>query len=194
MPPTIQTARLLLRPLEESHRREFLRVREISWPLHQPWFPTPDPSQTPDDLFTELLARQQVGLAERSEYRFVAHLPNGQAAALVTVSQIVRRAAWSCFTSWSVSADVHRQGYGTEAVGGLLDFAFAPEPTGLGLHRVQAAVIPSNARSIRVAEKNVMAREGLMRKYLRIAGQWQDHILFAKLADEHIPTAVIHPL
>ena len=85
-----------------------------------------------------------------------------------------------------MNAELAGQGYCTEAVAGALDYAFAPQPAGVGLHRVQAAIIPHNIASIRVAEKNGFVREGLCRRYLQIAGAWQDHALFAKLADEHV--------
>jgi ribosomal-protein-alanine N-acetyltransferase len=62
---------------------------------------------------------------------------------------------------------------------------FAFDDHGLGLHRVQAGVMPQNGRSIRVLEKNGFRREGLAERYLRIAGRWEDHLLFALTAEEH---------
>ena len=54
----------------------------------------------------------------------------------------------------------------------------------LHLHRVEAACIPGNERSIRVLEKAGFQREGLLRSYLRINGIWQDHHLFALIAGD----------
>ena len=53
------------------------------------------------------------------------------------------------------------------------------------LHRIEAACIPRNARSIRVLEKAGFTREGLLRSYLCINGTWQDHFIYALIADEH---------
>ena len=72
-----------------------------------------------------------------------------------------------------------------EAMRAMLDIAFAPEPEGLGLHRVQANIIPENAASLRVAEKLRMRREGMALRYLHIGGAWRDHIMFAITAEEH---------
>jgi [ribosomal protein S5]-alanine N-acetyltransferase len=44
--------------------------------------------------------------------------------------------------------------------------------------------MPNNAPSQRVLEKAGYRREGLARRYLCIAGAWQDHVLFAVTADE----------
>ena len=61
-----------------------------------------------------------------------------------------------------------------------LDLAFGE----LGLHRVQAATLPHNAASQRVLTNNGFALIGVAPRYLRIAGRWQDHLLFQRLADD----------
>ena len=54
-----------------------------------------------------------------------------------------------------------------------------------GLHRVQPAVMPRNAASQRVVEKAGFRHEGLAVRYLRIAGAWEDHDLYAITVEEH---------
>jgi ribosomal-protein-alanine N-acetyltransferase len=54
---------------------------------------------------------------------------------------------------------------------------------GLGLHRVEAGTLLSNTRSQAVLERNGFVRFGLAPRYLPIAGEWQDHLLFQRLAD-----------
>lgn len=58
--------------------------------------------------------------------------------------------------------------------------------TELGLHRVQAATLLNNAGSQRVLEKNGFERIGVARRYLRIAGKWQDHVLFQRIAEDSV--------
>jgi ribosomal-protein-alanine N-acetyltransferase len=67
-----------------------------------------------------------------------------------------------------------------EAVNLVIPYAFDR----LGLHRIEAACIPDNRRSIRVLEKARFTREGLLRSYLRINGSWQDHYLYALVASD----------
>ena len=76
------------------------------------------------------------------------------------------------------------QGYMVEAARLVVDYAF----TAQRLHRIEAACIPGNERSIRVLEKAGFKREGLLRSYLRINGVWQDHHLYALIAGD--PTGV----
>ena len=53
-----------------------------------------------------------------------------------------------------------------------------------GLHRIEAACLPSNEPSKNLLIKMGFRQEGIARRYLQINGEWQDHVLFALLADE----------
>ena len=144
------------------------------------------PGQTLDDLFRTNLAKAIQGQQDGGECRLVAYLADGRMAATVNLFRISRGAFHCAYAGWPVNAEVAGQGLCTEAVAAALDYAFAPAPMGLALHRVQANIIPDNVASVRVAEKNGFRAEGLGLKYLLIAGQWQDHRFYAKLTDEHV--------
>ena len=89
---------------------------------------------------------------------------------------------------WRVMREFTGRGFGTEAVRGMFDLAFALPPQGLGLHRVQANVMPSNLPSLSLAKRAGFRREGFAPRMLCIAGRWEDHIMHAKLAEEHAAT------
>ena len=137
------------------------------------------------DVFDRTLEAARRGQAAGTQCRLVATLHDGTLAGIVSLSEIVRGVFQNAYAGWRVSADLIRQGLGSEGVNGLLDLAFAPPPVGIGLHRVQANIIPTNLASLRVAEKCGLRREGLAPRYLKIAGQWQDHVLTAKTVEEH---------
>ena len=67
-----------------------------------------------------------------------------------------------------------------DAIRALVPFVFST----LGLHRIEAACLPSNDASKSLLMKIGFRQEGLARRYLQISGDWQDHLLFALLADE----------
>ena len=54
----------------------------------------------------------------------------------------------------------------------------------LALHRVMANYLPRNVRSERLLSVLGFEREGLARRYLQIAGVWEDHVLTAKIAPD----------
>ncbi|MDQ3601552.1 MAG: GNAT family N-acetyltransferase, partial [Actinomycetota bacterium] len=52
------------------------------------------------------------------------------------------------------------------------------------LHRVEATVRPENAASLRVLAKLGFRDEGLLVRYLEVAGSWRDHRCLALTREE----------
>ena len=75
------------------------------------------------------------------------------------------------------------KGLMTDAVVTLVRHAFDR----MGFHRVEAACLPTNTASRRVLTKAGFTAEGTARKYLKINGDWQDHLLFAIIDGDPIP-------
>jgi [ribosomal protein S5]-alanine N-acetyltransferase len=98
----------------------------------------------------------------------------------LTVSNIVRGPFQSANLGYSVGEQYNGQGIGTRAVELARDWAFGEA----GLHRLEAGTLVHNRASQRVLEKNGFERIGTARRYLFIAGEWSDHVLFQRLADD----------
>lgn len=75
------------------------------------------------------------------------------------------------------------KGLMTDAVITLVRHAFDR----MGFHRIEAACLPTNSASRRVLTKAGFSAEGTARKYLKINGDWQDHLLFAIVDGDPIP-------
>ncbi|MSR36463.1 MAG: N-acetyltransferase [Gemmatimonadetes bacterium] len=146
----VRTERLVLRPLSVGDRDEYLRMHEASQEHFRPWLTTLNDPGTPTGRFERELARVQSEHPAGTGLRWVA-LFDGEMAAVVALSQIFCGSFQNAYAGWRVGVDHIGLGVATEAVRALLDLALAPEPTGLGLHRVQANVIPQNVASRRVA-------------------------------------------
>lgn len=202
-PLTVRTARLAVRPLVRADREEWVRVTTLSAPLVGPWNPTPsgDPGARFDravpvgpDLANSLPAHslpefadsefRNAGLAERRDLRLAGFLEGGTIACLLSLTEIVRGPFQNAYAGWSVNADLAGQGFATEGVDAMLRIAFAEPPRGLGLHRVQANILPRNEASVRLARRCGFRLEGLGRAYLKIAGAWEDHGMWAIVAEE----------
>jgi ribosomal-protein-alanine N-acetyltransferase len=180
-----ETERMLLRPLTSSDRAEFIRVHRISEEYFRPWLP--ERCDSIEDLFGREL--QKVARTE-VHVRWTGEASDGRLVGFFNLGEIVRGVFQNAYASWAVSVEFAGQGYATEGVRALLDLAFS-ERGGVGLHRVQANMIPENEPSIRVAERAGMRREGMARRYLKIAGEWRDHLMYAKTAEEHTPTYLL---
>jgi ribosomal-protein-alanine N-acetyltransferase len=183
---TAATERLVLRPLQEDDRLEFERVLRVSRDAWGPWTPAHDPSLSDAEIFRREILRATHGARAGTHLRLAAFTADGALAGLFALNEIVRGVFQSAYASWQVAADLVGRGYGTEGVSGLLALAFRDAPTGLGLHRVQANVMPANAASLRIAEKAGFRREGLARAYLKIAGAWEDHVMLATTREEWV--------
>ncbi len=92
----------------------------------------------------------------------------------LTLCNVRRGVTQACTLGYWVGAPYARQGYMTAAVRAVVPFVF----DSLELHRLEAACLLANAASIRLLEKTGFTREGVARRYLRINGAWQDHLLY----------------
>jgi [ribosomal protein S5]-alanine N-acetyltransferase len=92
----------------------------------------------------------------------------------ITLNGIVRGAFQSCSVGYWVSQSVSGRGLATAALREIIGVAFGE----LGLHRMQAETLLDNVASQRVLERNGFGRIGMAPSYLKIAGRWQDMILY----------------
>jgi ribosomal-protein-alanine N-acetyltransferase len=118
-------------------------------------------------------------LAAGRRYPFVIML-DGRIVGEANLSNVVRGAWHSTNLGYWVSERVGGQGIASRAIGLVCEHAFQRA----GLHRVEAGTLVDNVRSQRVLTKNGFREIGLARSYLRIAGHWQDHLLYERLADD----------
>ncbi len=174
---TIKTERLVLVSLDReltSMVRDFrMRNREF----HAPWTPLRNHLYFDERSIRKQLHLEEQYAGQKQHIRF-AILPPSQDTMLgsVNLNNIVFGAFQSCHLGYSLDEQAQGNGYMREALAAAVDFAFST----LKLHRVEANIMPRNDASIRVVEKLGFEREGYMRKYLRIHGNWEDHLQFVK--------------
>ncbi len=81
-----------------------------------------------------------------------------------------------------IGAPYVRKGHARAAVRRVLAYAFGP----LRLHRVEAAIRPDNEASRALLSSVGFTPEGLARQYLKIRGQWCDHLKYAILSGDRL--------
>jgi ribosomal-protein-alanine N-acetyltransferase len=119
--------------------------------------------------------REDVGYA-----LFIFAASTGNLVGGLTLCNVRRGVTQSCTLGYWVGAKYAKQGYMTAAVRAVIPFVFDQ----LELHRLEAACLPTNQASIKLLERTGFKREGLARRYLRINGVWQDHLLYALLESD----------
>ncbi|HEY8721005.1 GNAT family protein [Pengzhenrongella sp.] len=103
---------------------------------------------------------------------------DGDLVGRITLNGIVRGPFQSCSVGYWVGETDNGRGVATAAVRDIVRVAFEE----LGLHRLQAETMLHNVRSQRVLERAGFTRYGIAPAYLKIAGTWQDHILWQTLS------------
>ena len=181
------TPRLVLRVPRTGDVAEIRRVMRANLEHLKPWNPSPPAGEDPTSIteVSKTVLRHRRDWKRGSGYVFMVAERDAPAIFIgkVALSGIMRGAMYGAYLGYWMAADLQGRGLATEALTAVLDFAFGVA----GLHRVQAAIMPRNDRSLRVIEKLAFRREGYAVRYLQIAGQWEDHILFARTREEHVP-------
>lgn len=174
-PGVVTTERLLIRPLSEADRGEFLRVLRASRSHLCPWFPTNAEGESDEAYFERQAARAADSDQDGSAWRRAAFLADGTLAGVVNVNRIERGLDWQGDACWWVSAELAGRGLGRELVAAAVDHAFADLPVGLGLGRLHAGIHPANEASRRLAERLGFRIDPSRTSRLLVDGSWQTH-------------------
>ena len=180
-PPALEGERVWLRVPRDGDHGEWAALRGESRAFLEPW----EPRWMEDEL-------SRAGWRRRMR-RYREDIEAGSAIAWlifenrrrrlvggITLGNIRYGVSQSAQIGYWTGERHAGKGYMQDAVAAVLAHAFGT----MRLHRVEAACIPGNVRSIRVLEKTGFEREGLLRSYLRINGTWQDHYIYARIAGE----------
>ncbi|MCZ1266518.1 GNAT family N-acetyltransferase [Paenibacillus tundrae] len=118
---------------------------------------------------------------EGTGYQFgIFTIDDGILIGQVSLNNVVQGGANYADMGYFIHPDYQGGGRMTAAVKLAVSYAFRT----LKLNRVQAAILLSNTGSKRVLEKNGFQAEGIARKYLKINGEYQDHQIYAVLAED----------
>jgi len=173
----------ILRLPRYSDFNQWHKLRIESRRFLEPW----EPSWRHDEL-TEGAYRARV-VRGKQEYNSGQAIPlfifkkDGLLLGGLTIGYIRRGAAQSCMIGYWMGERHSGQGHMFAALEMVIPYIFS----GLELHRIEAACIPDNERSMRLLEKAGFQREGYLRGYLKINGQWRDHVMFSRLATDTGP-------
>ncbi len=184
--PALEGEKVFLRVPFAGDYREWAALRGESRSFLERWEPRWSPDELERSAWRHRIGRYREDYAQGTAIAFfIFERGSGKLSGGITLGNIRHGVSQSGHIGYWIGERYAGRGMMTDAVKVLARFSFDT----LRLHRIEAACIPDNARSIRVLEKAGFRREGLLRSYLRINGLWQDHYLYARIADD-IPGAV----
>ena len=178
-PPTrLDAQRVYLRPGRRGDWRHWIRLREQSRDFLTPWEPTWPPDALSRSLFLRRLARQADDWRRDQGYAFLIFRRSDDVlVGGIGLTNIRRGVAQSATVGYWLGQGFTGQGFMTEALSCVVSFAFRQ----LNLHRIEASCLPNNESSKAVLMRVGFSEEGYARGFLRINGQWCDHLQFAVL-------------
>ncbi len=165
MPDFLQWAKL------RSESRDFLAQWEPTWAA----------DEFTKGAFRRRIKRYHKNARQDTAYAFFVFRRDDDALlGGCTLSNVHRGVSQTCSLGYWMGERFVRRGYMFDAVSALFPFVFST----LGLHRIEAACLPVNTPSRNLLLKAGFCEEGRARAFLKINGEWQDHLLFALLAGE----------
>jgi ribosomal-protein-alanine N-acetyltransferase len=183
MTKELRGSTVVVRPVAPGDAPGLLNLYLANREFFEPWWPERPPDfytlERQRDLIEREIAERRLGVREVFTIRNL----DGDVVGRMALNDLIRGVFQSGHLGYDVGREHNGRGYATEAVRLVVGYGFRE----LGLHRVQAATMIENARSQRVLEKAGFRREGVALRYLRIAGAWQDHVIFAVTVEEWPP-------
>ena len=176
---------MLLRPLTTADWDAWREVRLRCRDWLEPWEPASEVGAS-DPLRDREAFRSRCGAWDRQRhfdaaYGFGMFLhTNGRLAGEVSLGSVQRGPFQSAYIGYWVDAALAGQGLTPEGVAAVIRYGFDT----LGLHRLEAAIVPRNLASRRVAEKLELREEGTSLRFLQIQGVYEDHIRYAITREE----------
>lgn len=174
MKSILHSERLILKLLDEKDAELVLTYLLRNREFLQPWEPERFEEFYTLDTQRQLLAKEAEQHRSGELHRlwiFRKEQPE-RVIGSVALSNLVYGVFQSCNLGYRLDAEEMNRGYMTEAIRLMIDYAFK----GLGLHRIEANIMPRNEASLQVVRKLGFYEEGRAIKYLKINGIWEDHI------------------
>ena len=182
MQKVYETKRLLLLPADQSLAKMVVDYYCRNRNFFEPFDPQREADFFTADYQRRLLLQDEENRERGVGFRFylVRREEPDQIIGMVALNNVVWGSFCSCFLGYKLDKDWLRRGLMSEAVNECVRIAFEE----LGLHRIEANIMPRNTASLGVVRRCGFAEEGLARKYLKINGVWEDHLHMVKLNED----------
>ena len=174
--------KVILRHPKWADYADWVELRRSNKEFLSPWEPLWDDNHLTRPSYRSRLTRFKKMVTHDEGYPFhIFQETDKKIIGACNITHIERGISQSAKLGYWVGQQYARQGYARASVRAASRFCFDE----LGLHRIEAAVRPDNKPSILLLESQGFQREGLARGYLKIDGQWHDHIIYARLSSDH---------
>ena len=152
-------------------------LRRVNLEYLRPWEPQVSEAGLNRAAYRGRLSRLKKLVQQERAYPFYIFREDTLVGAC-NLTHIERGTAQSAKLGYWIGESFTGRGFARASVQAASEFCFS----GLGLHRIEAAVQCENSASIKVLKASGYSFEGTARGFLKINGAWRDHDIYAKLS------------
>ena len=177
-----QGKNVFLRPPEYKDWQEWSHLRKENMSYLKPWEPTWNIHELERSHFVKRVRFfEKLSINDEAYSFLIFEKPNLQLIGEININNVQRGVVQSCSIGYWISENKMGLGLMSEAISLIKEFSFDE----LELHRIEAACLEKNQRSLNTLKKNHFNIEGVAKKYLKINGKWQDHVLLSCINEKH---------
>jgi ribosomal-protein-alanine N-acetyltransferase len=175
------TERLALKAINRNYAKELLNYHLVNKNHLRAWEVFREDSFYTLNVQEDRIDKMVNKMYENSSLHLLIFYKNTNAlVGQCNFTNILREPFQACHLGFSLSAYAEGKGLMQEALNTAIDFVFKT----YGLHRIMANFRPENDRSEVLLKKLGFEVEGKARSYLKINGEWADHILTSKINED----------
>ena len=170
--------RIFLRPPKRRDALKWQKLRMASKSFLVPWEPAWNASSCSRRSFIRYFKNSNYLANMDRAYSFlIFNIEDKSLLGGVNVGNVRRGVSQSASLGYWIGKQHSKKGYMKEALDVLIPSLFLD----LQLNRIEAATLENNLASKNLLNKIGFRKEGKLRKYLKINGEWQDHDLYSLL-------------
>lgn len=172
----VKTKRLVLRPYRLSDYEKWFDYIVNRNPKNKSWDLQPQPAnKCRRSDFKAMLKKQKAWMAKDENYRLgIFHKKTGDLIGMIDFHIYARRSTQFANFGYAINDRYWGHGYGREAAKAALKVGFKQ----LKLNRLEAAITPGNKKSINLAKRIGMRKEGVRKKFWFWNKRYEDQIIY----------------
>ncbi|OUX16405.1 MAG: hypothetical protein CBE11_02150 [Rickettsiales bacterium TMED251] len=173
--------RIYLRPPKRRDAVRWQKLRLYSKDFLVPWEPSWDSFSCSRRAYMRFLKNSNYLANMDRAYSFlIFNNTDKDLLGGVNIGNVRRGVAQSANIGYWIGKKYSRKGYMYEALRVLIPSLFVD----LRLNRVEATILEENIASQKLLKKLGFKKEGKLRNYLKINGNWRDHVIYGLLQND----------
>ncbi len=168
----VKTQKLTVREISQQDIPSLLEYKQKNRTRFQEWEPLREGNYF-SLLDTESRVLNMLAAIKNGSAMHFVMLYGESLIGCINYTNIIRGPFLACHLGFSIDQEFEGKGYMFSSLEQTLDYVKSE----LHLHRVMANYMPHNQKSERLLTRLNFKKEGYAEAYLKINGQWQDHVL-----------------